>query len=173
MMNAWLESQIRSSSLLYPLWQKYVSLSRREQRMLLLMVSVLLLAVMYLSVWKPVKDKEVAAELNQTHTLDTYYKLVENAEALGKHVGSEEVRFEDRSASELQGLISRTMRQHRIIAQRISLDGDSRVQVWIEDSRYAPISQWLGTLANEKVAIYRLQINSSDPGMVNVRITLD
>ncbi len=65
------------------------------------------------------------------------------------------------------------MRQHKLIAQRLNLEGESRLQVWVENTPYAEITKLLEALAENSVTIYSVQFVSRDIGMVDMRLTLD
>lgn len=170
---AWLEAQIRNSSLLFPLLQKYQALSTREQKLVLLMGVFVFIYLVYSALWLPIHDQRETAQNRVNANLKTYYLLVENAAILTASQGDASVSLEDRSGQVLQALVSRTMRKQKLVAQRMNLDGDSRLQVWVENTSYAEISEWLALLAKEKVAIYSVQFASRELGMVDMRLTLD
>lgn len=170
---AWLETQIRNSSLLYPLIQKYQALSKREQKLVAFMLVFVSLYLVYAALWLPLHEQKEAAQRQVDANLKTYYLLVENAELLSANQGQSGVVLEDRSGQALQALVSRTMRKQKLVAQRMNLDGDSRLQVWVENTAYADINQWLAVLAKNKVAIYSVQFASRKLGMVDMRLTLD
>lgn len=170
---AWLETQIRNSSLLYPLLQKYQALSKREQKLVVIMLVFVFLYLIYAALWQPIHEQRDAAQKRVDANLKTYYLLVENASLLTASQGANGVMLEDRSGQALQALVSRTMRKQKLVAQRMNLDGDSRLQVWVENTSYAEIGKWLAILAKDKVAIFSVQFASRELGMVDMRLTLD
>ncbi|MGB0942041.1 MAG: type II secretion system protein GspM [Marinomonas sp.] len=170
---AWLEAQIRNSSLLYPMVQKYQALSKREQTLVGVMSLVIFLYLIYSSLWLPIHERQEAAQKKLDANLKTYYLLVENAALLNANQADQGIVLEDRSGQALQALVSRTMRKQKLVAQRMNLDGDSRLQVWVENTSYSEISKWLEVLAKNKVAIFSVQFASRDLGIVDMRLTLD
>jgi len=172
-MMAWLETQIRNSSLLYPLIQKYQALSQREQKLVAFMLIFVFLYLVYASLWLPLHEQKQSAQKRVEANLKTYYSLVENASLLAASQGDAGVALEDRTGQALQALVSRTMRKQKLVAQRMNLDGDSRLQVWVENTSYAEIGKWLAILAKNRVAIYSVQFASRELGMVDMRLTLD
>ena len=170
---AWLEAQIRSSSLLLPLLQKYQALSKREQKLVACLAFVLFIYLLYSLLWVPIHQQKEVAQKRVDANLKSYYLLVENAPLLTKSLGDSGVKLEDRSGQALQALVSRTMRKQKLVAQRMNLDGDSRLQVWVENTTYSDINKWMTILAKEKVSIYSVQFASRELGVVDMRLTLD
>lgn len=170
---AWLEAQIRNSSLLYPMVQKYQALSKREQKLVAAMSLVIFLYLIYTSLWLPIHERQVAAQKKLDANLKTYYLLVENAALLNTNQKDQGIVLEDRSGQALQTLVRRTMWKQKLVAQRMSLDGDSRLQVWVENTSYSEVSKWLAELAKNNTAIFSVQFSSRELGMVDMRLTLD
>lgn len=170
---AWLEAQIRNSSLLYPLLQKYQALSKREQTLVSIMFAFVFFYLIYALLWQPIHEQQEIAQNRVNANLKTYYLLVENAKLLTESQGEKGIALEDRSGQALQALVSRTMRKQKLVAQRMNLDGDSRLQVWVENTSYSEISEWLTLLAKSKVAIFSVQFSSREIGIVDMRLTLD
>lgn len=152
---------------------KYQSLSKREQILLCAMSLLLVTYAFYAIVWQPIKTAEQTAKTRLDAAYQTHQLLIENAELIASTQGKQGDSLEDRSAQELQSLVTRTMRQHKLIAQRLNLEGDSRLQVWVENTAYADITKLLEVLAKNNVTIYSVQFVSRDIGMVDMRLTLD
>lgn len=153
--------------------KRYQKLSKREQ---ILLWGLLILGVAYgfhTLVWQPIKSSEKAAQVRLDNSYKTHKLLLDNAELIASTQSNQSSLFQDRSAQQLQSLTTRIMRRNKLVAQRLNLEGDSRLQVWIENTAYADVAKFLEELGKNKVAIYSVQFVSRDVGMVDMRLTLD
>lgn len=167
------KAQVEKSTSLQKLQKKYHSLSPRERVLLWFMIAVLSLYLLYSGVWSPLKTAEISAQkqLNAAH--QTYLLLAQNAELIATTQGNQSGSLQDRSAQELQSFMTNIMRQQKIVAQRFNLEGNSRLQVWVENTSYASIAKLLAAMAKDKVIVHNLQLISREAGMVDMRLTID
>ncbi len=172
-MTSWLANQFRSSPTLYAVWLMYLRLSVREQVLVFILMLVCLIASIYLAVWKPAQLENEKAHQNFEIAVQDYYTLVENVEHLQSFDSGPVSSLPDRSANELRALVNRTARQYGVVAERISLDGDSRLQIWVKGMAFNKLSPWINQLAKEEIRIDSMQWNSQEVGLVDLKITLD
>jgi general secretion pathway protein M len=172
-MQSWFSQQFRNSPSLYAAWLAFLRLSVREQRLLILVGILAGVFVGYSLLWQPLVQRYEAARQSLQAAETLYYRVVENADTLASVRFGTQTSLRDRSAAELQDIVNRSARQHGIVARRISLEGDSRLQIEADSVSFAVVSAWLRTLADEGVILYRLQFQSVDVGRINLRITLD
>lgn len=168
-----LKRQLEQSTSLKALIHKYQGLSKREQRLLNLMAVILIVYLLYILLWAPVKQAEQDAQTKLDNSYKTYQLLAKNAGLIASTQAASSTSLKDRSAEELQRLITPILRKEKIVAQRLNLEGDSRLQIWVEKTPYADIAIFMAQLAKEQVTIETLQFISRDVGMVDMRITLD
>ncbi|TBR44259.1 hypothetical protein CBF23_002745 [Marinomonas agarivorans] len=164
--------QVKNSTELQKLQQKYQALSQRERLLLWLMAGLLIVYVLYGFIWSPLKQSEMAAQQQLDNAHKTYQLLAQNAQLIAS-TQQNNGTLQDRSAQELQSFMTGLMRQHKVVAQRFNLEGDSRLQIWVENTSYATIAKLFSAMAQNKVAIYNLQLISRQAGMVDMRLTLD
>ncbi|WP_191602403.1 type II secretion system protein M [Marinomonas algicola] len=172
-MKSWLINQFRSSPSLYSAWLAYLRLSVREQVLLFILAVFGFLLSVYFLLWKPMQQENQNAQISFERSLKDYYKIVENAEHLIALNGVPHSSLLDRSANELRTLVNSTARQYGIVADRVAVEGDSRLQIWVSNTAFAKLSPWIAALGKEKVSIYSMQWSSQEVGKVNLKITLD
>ena len=166
-------AQIHDSAMLQQGISKFKALSKREQILLSVLSISFVVYLFFTLIWQPIKVAEENAEKRLKDNYLTYNLLVNNAESIAMTQGNQAGGLRDRTAEELQTLAISTMRRQKIVAQRLNLDGDSRLQVWVENTPYATIAKLLTVLEKNKVTIYNVQFVSRDVGMVDMRLTLD
>jgi general secretion pathway protein M len=172
-MKSWLINQFRSSPTLYSAWLAYLRLSVREQVLVFILAIFVFLLSVYFLIWKPVQQENQDAQISFERSLADYYKIVENADHLNSLSGVSHSSLLDRSSNELRALVNSTARQYGIVAERIAVEGDSRLQIWINNVAFAKLSPWIAELGEEKTTIYSMQWSSQEVGMVDLKITLD
>ncbi|MCZ2721543.1 type II secretion system protein M [Marinomonas sp. 15G1-11] len=172
-MKSWLMNQFRSSPSLYSIWLAYLRLSIREQVLVFVLAAFVCLLSVYFLLWKPMQLQNQAAQVSFERSLADYYKIIENANHLRAFKGESTSGLIDRSANELRALVNSTARQHGIVAERIAVEGDSRLQVWVSNTDFAKLSPWITALGNAKTKIYAMQWRSQEVGEVDLKITLD
>ncbi|MFT2112374.1 type II secretion system protein GspM [Marinomonas sp. 2405UD68-3] len=172
-MKSWLANQFRNSPSLYSAWLAYLRLSVREQVLVFILMVLVFIVSIYLTVWRPAQIENDNAHNAFENAVADYYTLVENVEHLQTFSSGPVSSLQDRSANELRALVNRTARQYGIVAERISLDGDSRLQIWVKDAAFSTLSPWITELAKEETRIDSMQWSSQKVGRVDLKMTLD
>ncbi|SBS32453.1 General secretion pathway, M protein [Marinomonas aquimarina] len=170
-MKGWLMHQYEQSHGLQKSWHWYRARTGREQ-LLLRCAGILLLALScYWLLLSPLLVAQSEAELRLTQAQQQYQTLQMQAQQL-MGVGQGE-RFEDRDNDALRRILAQTAAKAQFSADRVMLDGDSRLQIWAADVPFVRVASWLNGLAQERVAIHQLQLERVSEGQVDLRITLD
>lgn len=171
-MKLWLIQQFQQSPTLYALWLAYRGRSPREQVMLMIAAVVLLLVLLIYTVWLPAQNKLSQAQKRYDYAVEDYQMLLVNADRLSS-ASSSQVSLVNRNLDELRRLVSQTTSRANLAADRISIEGDSRIQVWASDVAFATVAAWLQELAKERVLINSFQLERVADARVNLKFTLD
>ncbi|TPE50294.1 type II secretion system protein M [Maribrevibacterium harenarium] len=172
-MKQWLANQFRQSPSLYALWLAFHRRSTREQILLLVAGFSLLLLAGFYGIWQPQQQAYQQAQQRLATAQENYQLLISKRHLLAGNAQSSGWQSVDREANELRNIVSRTSRQVGLAAERISVEGDSRLQLWANNVPFATVAKWLELLAQERVGIYSLQIERVADAQVSLRITLD
>lgn len=135
----------------------------------------LLLIILYLLIWEPISmgiSQEESRVAQQRETLQWMQRASVDVVALR---GSGNAKL--RSNEALLTLVDRTARQAglRNYIKRLKPQGNDLVQLWMEQTPFDILMQWLGTLETD----YRITVQSAtldkldQPGMVDARINLN
>lgn len=154
----------------------WLSKTPREQQALVFAAAALLLFMLYLLAWQPfvnaVEQKRQQVQSRQV-TLDWMEgNLAEILTLRNQH------RMSGRGNSKeaLLTLVDRTAKQSQLRQQikRIKPQGDSEVQLWVEQAPFDTLLKWLGGLSGQYgVRIDSLNIDrQQQPGVVNARLVL-
>lgn len=170
-MRDWFARQFQQSSRLQSVWAWYQLRSVREQVLLGLALLVLVIAVLYVSVLSPLQQQQRLAEARLKQAQAQYQALQINAQQL--LLTRQQSSFEDRNTDALRRVLSKTAAAAQFSADRVQVEGDSRLQIWASEVSFAVVAKWLNGLAQERVAIHSLQLERVGEGMVNLRLTLD
>lgn len=150
-------------------------LNRRQQRLLSAAMAVLVVAVLFVSVWEPLlesrnfEQERVAAQ----RALLDWLEAVEPAAAALRQ-GQAGAR--DLGGRSLLGLADQTARAAGLAGAltRIEPVGENQVRVWLDEADFTATMRWLeGLSINHPVRAAQLEIERGrSAGMVNVRVTL-
>lgn len=170
-MKAWLVGQFEQSAWLQHSWAWYQGRSLREQRGLQAVLVVAVLVLLYSLVLAPLqKEQRLATQRLQQAQLQ-YQALQMHAQQL--LATRQPQGLQDRNTDALRRILSQTAAAAQFNADRVQIEGDSRLQVWASEVSFAVVAKWLNGLAQERVAIHHLQLERVSEGRVNLRLTLD
>jgi general secretion pathway protein M len=154
-------------SALEPLKQKWISFSKRDQNAIILLTIALILSILMFGIISPVNNAKSSAMAELANAKKTYNELVSLApSAMSASQGTGSL-----DASSINSEVRRQAARNGIAVQRFEPDGEN-LKVWLEDSRYPSVIQWLGSL--ESTGITHLDLTIEDrpkPGFVSVRVT--
>ncbi|WP_324035097.1 GspM family type II secretion system protein ExeM [Aeromonas caviae] len=141
-------------------------ISAREQRLVAVGGSVLLIGLFYWAIWQPVANRIAERErqvVNQQQTL-----------AWLKEKGQEVLAMQGRqidTGGTLDGVVNRTAFNQKIKIARLQPQGQE-LQVWIDTVPFDDLLIWLATLSDQygvQVQIIELAREGLAPGLVKVR----
>ena len=144
-------------------------ISTREQRLVAVGGSVLLIGLCYWLIWQPVANRIAERErqvINQQQTLA--WLKEKGQEVLAMQAGSG--RQIDTSGT-LDGVVNRTAFNQKIKIARLQPQGQE-LQVWIDTVPFDDLLFWLATLSDQhgvQVQIIEVARENLAPGLVKVR----
>lgn len=157
----------------------YNKLDPRERRILMIGISVLAIALIYLLAWEPLVNKSAALrnsiKENQDlvvwmeHAADEVKEMQTKIKASGPSGSS--------SGQSLLGIIDRTAKTSKLgkTVKRVQPDGQTKARVWLENVSFNDMIQWLEGLQHQQgIRIVTTVIEKQDePGLVNARLVLE
>jgi len=151
-------------------WEhKYHALADRERvavNTLLLFISLLLL---YRLLLVPAWHYFDAASKAYQRQLEGYQWMLSKEPEVQTLLSSEA----QAPRGSLLSLASTTAKQHNLSFNRFEPIGEDRVRLWLERVEFNQVVAWLGQLeADEGVSAVDISLDSSSPGYVSVRLTL-
>ncbi len=145
-------------------WQ---GLNLREQRLVVIMGSVVLVFLLYSLIWQPLNDNLAKAE-----------KKLANRQMLLTWVSGNIINYQrvnrigasKKSNISLSSIINRTAHQQQLTITRMQPQGDN-LQVWLDSAPFTQLLFWLEHLVNnEGLQVQAIDVIQSDKqGEVRVR----
>ncbi|QUM91036.1 type II secretion system protein M [Moritella sp. 36] len=145
-------------------WQQ---LEQKEKQLISLLIATLLLAGGYWLVWQPLQN-DIS---NTQRKVNVQTQTLADVKVIGQKImnlqGGQVNRPE---AGDLNQLVSRSAKRHKIILTRIQAKADN-LQVWIDDVNFNQLTDWLEQLNKQYgIEIQNIDLSVSDKkGMVKVR----
>ena len=161
--------KIKTSQLYHEGEQRYHALGERDQILVNILAVVLGIFLLWQVIIGPALNYLVDAK-------DDYYKQLENFEwmQLNSEAAKERLASSgaDRDGS-LLSIASATAKTHELSFSRFEPMGDDRVRLWMEQVKFNNVVNWLGELeSNNGISAVDISLDSSAPGYVSVRLTL-
>lgn len=143
-----------------------------EQRVVLLVAVLVVVALGYVSVWKPVSDWQ-ALEANRRVNTQNLYDWLRANEATAKATVASGTTRRQGQRSPIQ-VITRAASSHGLNVASLKPEQNGTISVTMQQQPFNKIVAWLAQLEeNNGVAVQRLSIDSEDvPGYVNAQIRL-
>ncbi|WP_371187744.1 type II secretion system protein GspM [Thalassotalea maritima] len=147
--------------------QWWLGLNQREQRLAIIMASVVVIFVFFTAVWQPLNqsitkaEQKLARQQQLAIWVDEHlFKLKALEQTTGKRV----------SSASLSTVVNRTARRQNIDIARMQPQGED-LQVWIDEVPFNTFITWLDTLANkEGLKVMSLDVSESNTsGSIAVR----
>lgn len=147
--------------------QKFLALTEREQRLVIISVIVVVLGAFYWGIWSPL-NKGISQQ----------QQLVENNKKLAAWVEQQAIR-----ANQLRGatgtprqvsgalpqVVSSTSANYSLTISRMQPQGDE-IQVWLDEAPFNNLIGWLSELEAQGVVIKQVDVSeASDAGKVKIR----
>ncbi len=154
---------------------RFMSLSERERRTLIIAAVILGLLMVYALIWKPINaSAERWAQLAQQREEFVVWmkKAVQEAKQLRQQAGSPNVG----RAQSLLALVDQTARRSQLgpAMKRVEPKGSGEVRVRLENASFDDVMKWLTQLQRTSaVSIDSISIDKEDsPGRISATLTL-
>jgi general secretion pathway protein M len=147
--------------------EKWQQLNLREQRLVIIMSSVIGIFLLYSVIWQPLNDNLLKANEKLARQQALLVWVSEKTQYFNQiNQGKGPVK----SGGSLSSVINRTANQHQLTITRMQPQGEN-LQVWIDAASFTQLLFWLEHLANnEGLQVQNIDLARGDvPGEVRVR----
>ncbi len=144
-------------------------ISAREQRLVAVGGSVLLIGLFYWAIWQPVANRIAERERQVVNQQQTLAWLKEKGQEVLAMQGGQGRQID--TGGTLDGVVNRTAFNQKIKIARLQPQGQE-LQVWIDTVPFDDLLIWLATLSDQygiQVQIIELAREGLSPGLVKVR----
>ncbi len=144
-------------------------ISAREQRLVAVGGSVLLIGLFYWAIWQPVANRIAERERLVVNHQQTLAWLKEKGQEVLAMQGGQGRQID--TGGTLDGVVNRTAFNQKIKIARLQPQGQE-LQVWIDTVPFDDLLIWLATLSDQygvQVQIIELAREGLAPGLVKVR----
>ncbi len=144
-------------------------ISAREQRLVAVGGSVLLIGLFYWAIWQPVANRIAEREQQVVNQQQTLAWLKEKGQEVLAMQGGQGRQID--TGGTLDGVVNRTAFNQKIKIARLQPQGQD-LQVWIDTVPFDDLLIWLATLSDQygvQVQIIELAREGLAPGLVKVR----
>ena len=145
------------------------SISAREQRLVAVGGSSLLIGLCYWMVWQPIDNRIAERERQVLSQQQTLAWLKEKGEEVLAMQGGQGRQID--TSGTLEGVVNRTAFNQKIKIARLQPQGQE-LQVWIDTVQFDDLLIWLATLADQygvQVQVIEVARENLAPGLVKVR----
>lgn len=154
-------------------WQ---DLQARERTALLLMLTVLVLFLLWLLLWRPVSQQQtVTASALEVAQADLVWMKTAQSALATSPATAVEARAQ-RGSQSLLALVESSARAANLADafRRGEPDGSTRVRIWMEQANFDALVQWLqGLSTNYGIVALEADVSQLDlPGLVDARVLL-
>ena len=145
-------------------WQ---GLNIREQRLILVMSSVIAVFLLYSLLWQPLNENLSKTEQKLASRQALLSWVTENT---ARYQNVKSTNGGKKSSGSLSSIINRTANQQQLTITRMQPQGDN-VQVWLDSAPFTQLLFWLEHLANnEGLQVQAIDLAQTDKqGEVRVR----
>lgn len=145
------------------------SISSREQRLMAVGGSCLLIGLFYWIVWQPIANRIAERERQVLSQQQTLAWLKEKGEEVLAMQGGQGRQLD--TSGTLEGVVNRTAFNQKIKIARLQPQGQE-LQVWIDTVPFDDLLIWLASLADQhgvQVQVIEVARENLAPGLVKVR----
>lgn len=150
--------------------QRWSALQSRERLALGLLALFVLLALLYLLLWQPVRQGVTAARsaYEQERALHAYLQ----AQApLARSLASKPQA--SLAPARLQGLVTASAAEQGLAIVRVDSDSDGSLQVSVQPAPFAQLLRWFSQLEQQGVRIVEAGLDRTEDNRVAARLTLN
>lgn len=168
---------LRRSAIFQKLNSAYDQMPRRDKRAVQVLVIAVALFIIYFLIWRPVRDfhddaaarAEAAAE--RVAWLDAN---IEQARRLAQQGQSGAPARQVQDSRSMMSTVTGSAQEAGLSLQRFEPSGENKMRVWLDNTTFDNLAQWLERLAGEYgIVVDQASIDRADAaGRVNARLTL-
>ena len=164
-------STLRTQFIQSPIGRWYYGRERNEQVIILGLAVLVIIAVLWVGVWKPVSDWRAVAVKRQNNAQQLYDWLRAN-ETRAKQAAR---TSPTRATGAITPIITRAAAAHQITVNRLQPESNGVVSVVLQQQAFNKIIAWVAQLEeNNGVNVQRASIDGVDaPGYVNAQLRLN
>jgi general secretion pathway protein M len=151
-----------------PIQQYYQSLNAREQKIVWIAAPLIVLMILWLAIINPQlqKHQQLSQQLEKKQA-DWLWMQQAAAQLKGQPAGLEAV-----SSDDLRRVATRLFAQQKITLSRIQNGRDNELSLWADQVVFDQLLNVLQALQQQGISINSLQLTPTEPGRVNMRLTL-
>lgn len=144
-------------------WQ---NLNRREQMLVVLMSTLVVIFLFYSLIWQPLAEKTQTAQSKIARQQELLTWVKQQTTLVKKNSGSTAARSE----GSLSSVVSRSVAKERINIARMQPQGEELI-VWIDEVPFRQLLSWLEQLSTDYgLVVKAIDIGNSDKaGVVRIR----
>lgn len=152
--------------------QWYEGLSRRDQMLLLPTVLLVVLALIYMLVWKPIALAGQRLELSNQKSTKALGWMSEAVSELKSRRGG---KVASTGGASISALVDATLPAYKLVMKRYQPTSDQGARVWLEDAALPQVIAWLAALERERGMRLRTVsiVASATQGYVKTRVRLE
>jgi general secretion pathway protein M len=155
----------------------FESLAERERLLVLAGSAALLLLLVYLLAWSPLRSAYRSMQENVAAQRETAAWMQESAQRLAQLKGTRGPAVQGLGGQSLLALADSSARADGLgdVLKRVEPDGSSSVKVWMEGAPFDTLVQWLGNISTRygiNIDAVTIETAANSAGRVNVRLTL-
>lgn len=149
--------------------QRYILLSDRDRRLLNFTVFAFIIFTLYRLIFSPAYIYFLSASNNYENQIDNYEWILKQKPIVEKLIKENDTKRD----GSLLSVASSTAKNYQINFSRFEPLGEDRVRLRLENVNFNSLVSWLGELENNKgISASDISLDSSSPGFVSVRLTL-
>ena len=145
-------------------WQQ---LNTREQRLVSIMATLVMIFILYSTVWQPLNDSLLDANKKLVRQQALLTWVTENTSRYQQAKSNTRV---SKSKGSLSSIVNKSANAYKLTITRMQPQGDD-LQVWIDSVPFTQLLFWLGHLANQEgLQVEGIDLTHADrTGEVRVR----
>lgn len=155
----------------------YLKLSRREQKMVLSSVAVIIVFMFYMFIVKPVSEHYIKNKNDVVNGIETLEWMKNAAQEVNQLRGGRVGSNRPQSKQLVLSLVDRSARKAGLgnSMKRVQPENDDGVRVWFENASFDELITWLATIESENgLSVNEINVEQTEiTGLVNVRVFLN
>lgn len=151
-------------ALIAPVRQHWLRLTSRDQVMVLILASFVMVVVLVFAIWLPSHRMAEAARAAHESNQQLLSWMQANADRARVAPSA--------SGESVLGAVNSLAGSAGLALSRIEPEGETAVRVWVEGADFNMIASWLGQLGSRGIVASEMQVEKQATGGVSGRFTL-